>query len=89
MFSMIPEKFWPALHWKLENEMFDAGGYFTMCYCEEEMEESSGVRTPEGDARVIEPDTEASEFLRLKHGLIDWKVLVNREDGVDPEDPNW
>ncbi|XP_028673574.1 tubulin--tyrosine ligase-like protein 12 [Erpetoichthys calabaricus] len=73
--SAVPQIFWKSLHYKLINEVFDAGQFFGI------------MRTEEADDDDEQPQLE--EKKRSNPGVeLSCKVIVTNENGVRAEDPN-
>lgn len=82
--SGIPQHFWPTLHWKLQESVFDAGETFQIVRVEEgsDEEDASGgeepMETAEGGG-----DKEAAEGGSRSSSV---KVVVSRESGLCCQD---
>ncbi|KAG8142776.1 putative Tubulin--tyrosine ligase-like protein [Naja naja] len=69
--SAVPQRYWPSLWRKLENEVFDAGEYFGIMQVEEADEQRGNEET--------------EEELKMKSNLANelcYKVIVTNENGL-------
>ncbi|KAL3179597.1 hypothetical protein MRX96_037979 [Rhipicephalus microplus] len=75
--SGIPPHFWPTLHWKLHESVFDAGEVFQILQVQEFSDGDSAV-----PVEVMDTAEQGEE--EAKHYSV--KVVVTREDGICCQD---
>lgn len=79
--SGLPPHFWPTLHWKLQESIFDAVDAFQIVQVQDESSDGEAVEERDADEKMEEDNPPRKEA-----GPHSWKVLVTREGGLQHTD---
>lgn len=86
--SGIPQHFWPTLHWKLQESVFDAGETFQIVQVEECSDDDDGDAKDCDDSAVPDEVMDIADQGEEKDEARNYsvKVVVTREEGVQCQD---